>query len=141
MRISREKYFMEIAKIVAKRSPCLSRQVGAIIVGDNKIISTGYNGPPSGYPHCRKCNRKVSGQDLDSCPAIHAEVNALLLCSHSRIKPETIYVTLEPCFNCCKLIATYDIKNIVFLNKYAVSDLCNNFLKQCNIRKKQYGTN
>jgi dCMP deaminase len=141
MRIPRSDYFMEIAKLVAKRSPCLSRQVGAVVVGDNRILGTGYNGPPAGYPHCEVCKRQEIGKQLDNCPALHAETNAIFESQHSRRKPDMIFVTVEPCFNCCKQIAIYGIKKIIFFKDYNVSKLCNEFLMQNEIRKIKYGSN
>lgn len=138
MRISRDKYFMEITKLVAKRSPCLSRQVGAVVVGDNRIISTGYNGPPAKYPHCTKCNRSIVGKDLDLCPALHAEANAILEAKNNSRIPIVVYVTTEPCFECCKLIAMAGIKKIIYLEDYSVSDLCNDFLHKNGIVKEKY---
>lgn len=138
MRISRGDYFMGIAKLVAMRSPCLSRKVGAVIVGNNRIISTGYNGPPSGHPHCIKCYREVSGKGFDTCPAIHSEANAIIEAAKSTNQGDTIYVTTEPCFSCCKLLAQYKIKTIIYLEPYPTSFLCNQFLSSMKITKEQY---
>ena len=85
MRKSWDEYFMEIAEIVKTRSTCLRRQVGAVIVKDNRIITTGYNGAPSGLRHCTDiggCERErlhiPSGQRHELCRALHAEQNAII---------------------------------------------------------------
>lgn len=124
-RISWEEYFMEIAKLVAKRSSCFSRQVGAVIVKDNRIISTGYNASPYGIEDCSDrgyCIRENSkqGENLNQCYAVHAEANAITQCSRNGIscKDGTMYVTTYPCINCMKIIINSGIKEIVFLEDY-----------------------
>ncbi len=141
-RISRDECFMGIAKLVAKRSPCLSRQVGSVITYKNRIISTGYNGTLPGNIHCTKCSRKESGKDLDSCPAIHSESNALIEALRNSTGIDMghckIYVTLEPCMNCIKLIARSGIKHIIYLESYLTPDRCNDIIKENNILKERY---
>jgi len=135
MRITQTKYYIEITKLVAKRSPCLSRQVGAVITKNDRIISTGYNGPLSKFPHCTKCKRKESGKDLENCPALHAEVNALMYASD---KGDTIYCTTRPCINCLKLIIASGIKNIIYLEKYLSTEVRKELISQGNINERQY---
>lgn len=138
-RISRDENFIEIAKIVAKRSPCLSRQVGAVIVNNNRIISTGYNGPPAGHVHCSECLRKISGADLDTCPAIHAEMNALSFkYAIGAVVGGTIYCTDEPCINCTKLIIANGIIRIVYLKPYPLNDNGKKLIEDNNIIKERY---
>ena len=104
MRKSWDEYFMEIAEIVKTRSTCLRRQVGAVIVKDNRIITTGYNGAPSGLRHCTDiggCERErlhiPSGQRHELCRALHAEQNAIIQAAKVGVSTEgaTIYITLQ----------------------------------------------
>lgn len=121
-RIETDKYFMEIATTVAKRSTCLRRSVGCVLVDSkNHIVATGYNGVPKGFEHCldSPCEGgfAVSGTDLDLCNAIHAEVNAFLqLRSDDKL---TAYVTTTPCFSCAKMIANTNVERIVAKERYA----------------------
>ncbi|MCK9568948.1 dCMP deaminase family protein [Candidatus Pacearchaeota archaeon] len=113
-------YYLNLAQMAATRSPCLRRKVGAVLVRDKRIISTGYNGPASGLPHCQSCHREVSGQELQDCHAIHAEENALLQCA--LYGPSTIgaelYCTLQPCYHCAKLIIQAKIKEVSYIDSY-----------------------
>jgi dCMP deaminase len=106
--------------MAATRSSCLKRKVGAVLIRDNRIIATGYNGPASGLPHCASCGRDVSGQDLHACHAIHAEENALLQCA--LYGPSTIgaelYCTVQPCYHCAKLIIQAKIAEVWFIDSY-----------------------
>ena len=118
MRPSLERYMLNIAKVVATRSTCSRRAVGAVITNaSNHIISTGHNGVPSGVTHCVDVPCKgadfESGQGLDLCKAQHAEVNAA---AHCRDLPSAfaIYLTTSPCMSCAKLIAATHIKKVVF---------------------------
>lgn len=121
-RISRLEYFMKVTELTSFRSTCLSRQTGAIIVSDNRIIGTGYNGPPSGHKHCITCPRKTTGKDLDMCPAIHAETNAIMEALKTQGKHtflnSCIYTITQPCISCLKLIINCNIKKIVYIQKY-----------------------
>lgn len=124
-RLSWDEYFVEILKIVAKRSGCLSRQVGAVIVKDNRIIATGYNSAPVDVEECCNkgyCIRKdsPSGTNLGQCFAIHGEQNALMQCSKLGVSCEgaTIYVSAFPCVHCIKLLINSGIKEIVYLEEY-----------------------
>lgn len=127
MRKSWDEYFMEIAEIVKTRSTCLRRQVGAVIVKDNRIITTGYNGAPSGLKHCTEiggCERArlniPSGQRHELCRALHAEQNAIIQAAKIGVSTEgaTIYITLQPCVICAKMLVNAGIKRIVFKGEY-----------------------
>lgn len=109
-RISKNDYYMNIAHAVKIRSNCCSRQVGAIIVLNDRIVSTGYNGTPRNTPNCNeggcpRCNsdKKVSGIGLDVCLCVHAEENALLQ-SGCFLHGAKLYSTLSPCLACTKSI-------------------------------------
>ena len=126
-RKSWDEYFMEIAEIVKTRSTCLRRQVGAVIVKDNRIITTGYNGAPSGLRHCTEiggCERArlniPSGQRHELCRALHAEQNAIIQAAKIGVSTEgaTIYITLQPCVICAKMLVNARIKRIVFSGEY-----------------------
>ncbi|MBM6829844.1 dCMP deaminase family protein [Anaerotignum lactatifermentans] len=126
MRASWDEYFMEIAEIVKTRSTCLRRQVGAVIVKDNRIITTGYNGAPSGLRHCLEigCERQrlgvPSGERHELCRALHAEQNAIIQAAKLGISTEgaTIYITLQPCVICAKMLINAGIKKIVHKGEY-----------------------
>ena len=127
MRSTWDEYFMEIADVVKTRSTCLRRQVGAVIVKDNRIITTGYNGAPAGLWHCSErgqCERErlhiPSGQRHELCRALHAEQNAIIQAAKLGISTEgaTIYITLQPCVICAKMLINAGIKRIVYRGTY-----------------------
>lgn len=118
-----DEYFTQMLDLVATRSTCRRRHVACIITDDKgHIISTGYNGVPSGFPHCIDSPCAGAGDqagDNSKCLAIHAEQNALLQAG-SKLKEATrLYCSCSPCFNCAKLIAGTNIKRIVVKEIYA----------------------
>ena len=121
---------MNIAKVVAQRSTCTRRQVGAIIVKDKQILSTGYNGSPRGTSHCNDigCIREKqnipSGTRHEVCRAIHAEQNAIIQAAlhGTSIRDSTLYCTHQPCILCAKMLINASIKRIVFANGYPDTD-------------------
>ncbi len=121
-----DSYFMEIAQVVSKRSTCLRRSVGAVLVKDKQILSTGYNGTPKGLPHCEDvgCLRQQlhvpSGQNHELCRGIHAEQNAVIQAAvhGSSTDGATIYCTHQPCVVCTKILINAGIKRIVYANPY-----------------------
>ena len=127
MRVSWDEYFMEIAEIVKTRSTCIRRQIGAVIVKDNRIITTGYNGAPSGCRHCTEigsCYRREhnipSGERHELCRALHAEQNAIIQAARigNTTDGATIYVTNQPCVICAKMCINAGIKRIVYKDSY-----------------------
>ncbi len=121
-RLNRHLYFIEMLKLVAERSTCIRRKVGAIITdNDGHILSTGYNGVPRGFDHCidTPCN---GANDLRgftvNCLAVHAEQNALLQCSSIR-DATILYSSCTPCFVCAKMIANTKISSVFCLEEYA----------------------
>ena len=121
-RLSRDMYFLVIAKAVSLRSTCDRRKVGCVLVDVNyHILSTGYNGPASGLPHCTDvgCARKdwPSGTALETCGAIHAEQNALLQCGNTKAI-YTAYITHSPCVTCVKLFMNTGCRRLVFSDPY-----------------------
>lgn len=147
MRITRDEWAMELAKITAKRSTCMRRSVGCVLLNSlGHVLSTGYNGVASGRDHCNEMKligggdyidlgevqvqRMVesfphacpgsgspSGQNLDACQAIHAEQNALLQC-RDVYQIAVAYVTTSPCITCTKLLLNTSCQRIVFLEEY-----------------------
>lgn len=116
-RINKDKYFIEIAKLVAQRSTCLSRKVGCVLVDSNSnILATGYNGPPRGQGHCFSCIRKETN-DIHKCRAVHAEQNALLQCADIS-KIHRAYITDSPCNTCMKMFLNTNIEEIIYINEY-----------------------
>ncbi|WP_274378607.1 deoxycytidylate deaminase [Desulforamulus profundi] len=121
-----DEYFMEITRVVATRSTCLRRKVGAAIVKDNRILATGYNGAPAGLTHCLEigCLREQmgipSGQRHELCRALHAEQNAIIQAAvhGTAIQGSIIYVTNQPCVMCCKMIINAGIKKVIFAGDY-----------------------
>ncbi len=117
-----DEYFIMIAKLAATRSTCLAFPVGAVIVKDRQVLATGYNGSPSGTAHCTAQGFCYPG--LDSCDsssslpsrAIHAEANAIAQAAKHGISTHgaSIYVTLEPCISCLKLIISAGIKEVFY---------------------------
>lgn len=126
MRPSWDEYFMEIADIVKKRSTCLRRQVGAVIVKNKQILSTGYNGAPKELKHCGEigCKRQElnipSGERHELCRALHAEQNAIIQAAYNgvSIKDSTLYATTRPCILCAKMCINAGITRIVFNGDY-----------------------
>ena len=124
-RISKDRYFMNIAIEVSRRSTCTRRQIGAIIVSDvGEIKSTGYNGNPRGLPHCEEmgCIRdklKISsGTRLETCTAVHAEQNALIQAG-TNSRGSTLYSTIVPCPICARMILNAQIARVVYIGDYS----------------------
>ena len=117
-RLSWDAYFIKMAVLVSERATCDRLHVGAVIVKDNRVIATGYNGSPAGMPHCSDVGCDVV--DGHCVATTHAEVNALLECAKYGISTNgaTIYITFYPCYKCAKAIVQSGIKEIVYLNEY-----------------------
>ena len=121
-----DEYFMELTEVVAKRSTCLRRKVGAIIVKEKRVLTTGYNGAPSGLDHCSEagCIRDEkevpSGQRHELCRGLHAEQNAIIQAAlhGSSIKDAELYCTHQPCIFCTKMIINSGIKKVIFAGSY-----------------------
>jgi dCMP deaminase len=119
-----EDYFMEIASVVAKRSTCLRNQVGALFVKEKRILTTGYNGAPTGLEHCDivGCAREgvASGTHHELCRAVHAEQNAIIQAALHGISIEgaTLYCTHQPCILCAKMMINSRIKKVVYRESY-----------------------
>ena len=131
-------YFMSIAHVVKLRSNCSRRMVAAVIVKDKRIISTGYNGTPRGVKNCfeggcpRCAGNAPSGSNLDECICSHAEENAITQSAYHGIstKDATMYVTLNPCLTCAKMIINAGIKEVIYDEEYRFSEQTKALLSQ-----------
>lgn len=140
--------FMELAVNLAKRSHCIKRHVGAVLTKETRIISIGYNGPPSETHNCDEefpdngCPRDSKG----GCSlAIHAEQNAILYAVKNKASVEgsTLYVTLSPCLACARVIYSAGIEKVVYLNSYAdykkiLSDEGLDFLRKFKVKTEKF---
>jgi dCMP deaminase len=125
-----DEYFMMLAKLTATRSTCLAFPVGAVIVKDRQVLATGYNGSPSGSPHCTA--QGYCYPELSACNAskilpsrsVHAEANAIAQAAKHGINTNgaTIYVTLEPCLACLKLVISAGIREIFYETTFNTGD-------------------
>jgi dCMP deaminase len=113
-RVSWDRYFMNLAVQAATRSTCPRKSVGAVIVRDKTVLSTGYNGSIRGAPHCTEVGCLMENDHCER--TVHAEANALVqaACHGTRLEGGQIYVTASPCFNCFKLIVNSGIRSIYF---------------------------
>ena len=126
MRPDRHTYFMNIAKVVSTMTTCKRRQVGAVIVKNKQVLSTGYNGAPKNTAHCtdigclRDSLKIESGKSPELCRAVHSEQNAIIQASLNGKSTEgaTIYCTHQPCVICAKMIINAGIKEVVYENDY-----------------------
>lgn len=139
-----DKSFINIAKEIALSSKCVSKQVGAVIVKDGRILSTGYNGTPAGYQNCNtfwKGEYTKEHHEWSKTYEIHAEMNAIIWAARKGIAIEgaTIYVTLEPCSECSKNLIASGIKKIVYEKSYehTNSDVVSKFLEDNGVKIEQ----
>ena len=140
--------YMELAMNLARKSHCVKMKVGAVLTKDTRIVSLGYNGPPSGTNNCDEewpetgCPRDSKG----GCSlALHAEQNAILYAAKNRVTLEdaTLYITLSPCLPCARMIFSSGIKRVLFLNSYAMYkgigvDEGTDFLRKFGVEVIQY---
>lgn len=121
-----DEYFLQIAQVVANRSTCLRRQIGAVIVKDRRILTTGYNGAPSGLAHCLEigCLRDQleipSGTRHEVCRALHSEMNAIIQAAQHGVstKGATLYCTTQPCSVCTRMLINAGIVRVVYTGDY-----------------------
>ena len=140
-----DEYFMEMAFLVSKRSTCLRRRVGAVIVRDKHVISTGYNGSPRGTKHCEElgCIRQQmnipSGTRHELCRGVHAEQNAITQAAYcgTSVANATIYTTTFPCSMCAKILINAGITEVVYADGY-VDDLSKKLFAETNIKVREY---
>ena len=144
-RPSWSEYFMAITKMVAKRSTCLRRHVGAILVKNKRILATGYNGAPAGIRHCEEtgCIRRdsgvPSGQRHELCRGLHAEQNAIIQSAYHgvSINGSTLYCTNKPCIICSKMLINAGIKEIIYGEGYD-DPLADEMLTEAGIKVERF---
>ena len=128
---------MEMAQVASKRSTCMRRSVGAVIVKDKRLLATGYNGTPRGMAHCEEvgCLRTKlnvpSGKMHELCRGIHAEQNAVIQAAVHGVSVDggTLYCTHQPCVVCTKILINAGIRRIVYANPYP-DELAENMMKE-----------
>jgi dCMP deaminase len=139
-------YFMNIAHVVATRGNCLRRQVAAVVVKDDRIISTGYNGTPRGVKNCcdggcpRCASDAPSGTELGECICAHAEENAISQAAHHGISVDgaKLYCTISPCLMCAKMIINSGISEVVYEDEYHFTEQTADLLAQAGIGCRRY---
>ena len=144
-RPSWDQYFMDITCLVATRSSCLRRQVGALLVKDRNILATGYNGVPSGITHCNAvgCLRErlnvPSGERHELCRGLHAEQNAIIQAAKhgTNIDGATLYCTTMPCIICTKMLINAGITRVIYAEGYA-DDLAREMIAESGIEVLQF---
>jgi len=144
-RPSWSEYFMAITKMVAKRSTCLRRHVGAILVKNKRILATGYNGAPAGIRHCEEtgCIRQdsgvPSGQRHELCRGLHAEQNAIIQAAYHGVSIDgsTLYCTNKPCIICSKMLINAGIKEIIYEEGYD-DPLADEMLTEAGIKVERF---
>jgi dCMP deaminase len=143
-RPSWDEYFLSIAELVSKRSTCLRRKVGAVLVKDKQILATGYNGAPSKIRHCSEtgCLRDrlniPSGERHELCRGLHAEQNAFLQAAlhGTSLKGASLYSTTQPCIICAKMIINAGIGEIVINGGYP-DKMARDFLREADVKVKR----
>ncbi len=131
-RLGWQEYFMNVAHLISRRATCTRGHIGAVIVRENSILSTGYNGAPSGLPHCNDSNCMIyrsihpDGSVEENCVnTIHAEINAIAQAAKHgvSIKDSDIYITASPCIHCLKVLINVGIKTIYYDKPYKIEHI------------------
>ena len=138
-------YFMEMAQLVSKRSTCGRRKVGAVIVKDKRVLTTGYNGSPKGTKHCEElgCLREQmnipSGTRHELCRGVHAEQNAVIQAAYFgvSIKDGAIYTTTFPCSMCAKILINAGIREVVYAEEY-IDELSKRLFDETNVTLRRH---
>lgn len=146
LRPSWDSYFMRLADLAALRSNCMKRRVGCVIVKDNRVVATGYNGTPRNLKNCNqggcsRCNNSLnsSGLNLSTCLCLHAEENALLESGRERISGNTIlYCNTCPCLTCTIKIVQTGIKEVVYSQSYSMDELSSKVFKEAGVTLRQF---
>jgi dCMP deaminase len=147
-RPSYDEYFMKMAYLAASRSTCIRRHVGAVLVKDKHVLSTGYNGAPKGMKHCEEagCLREKlqtpSGERHEICRGLHAEQNAIIQAAvfGISIKNSILYVTNTPCIVCAKMLINAGVTEIIYAGDYPDA-LSIEMLRESKIKLKHYQIN
>jgi dCMP deaminase len=135
-----DEYFLDIAKLVSRRSSCLRRSVGAVLVREKRILATGYNGAPTGLRHCldlgclREQNNVPSGERHELCRGLHAEQNSIIQAAlHGvGVREATLYCTNHPCVICAKMIINAGVAKVIFREGYS-DQLSDEMLKEAGV--------
>ncbi len=135
-----DQYFLEMARVVASRSTCLRRRVGALLVRDKRILTTGYNGAPANLPHCEDvgCLRDElgipPGQRQELCRALHAEQNAIIQAALHGVttRGSDLYCTTQPCITCAKMLINAGVNRVVYEGDYP-DQLSVDMLRHANV--------
>jgi dCMP deaminase len=120
-------YFLQLAHVIASRSTCLRRHVGALLVRDKRVLATGYNGAPAALPHCEEvgCRRAelgvASGTGWEHCRGLHGEQNAIIQGAlHGvSVRGSTLYCTTQPCVICAKMLINAGVERVVYSGDYS----------------------
>jgi dCMP deaminase len=139
-------YFMDIARVVARRGNCCRRQVAALIVKDRRLIASGYNGTPRGVKNCfeggcpRCASSAPSGTNLGECICSHAEENAITQSAYHgiEVRDGTLYCTLSPCLQCARMIINAGIREVVYEDLYQFSRQTRALLRQAGVRCRRF---
>ncbi|KAI5954391.1 DCD1 [Candida jiufengensis] len=145
LRPSWDSYFMRLADLAALRSNCMKRRVGCVIVRENRVIATGYNGTPRHLTNCneggcKRCNKGFgSGSSLSTCLCLHAEENALLESGRDRIRDDSVlYCNTCPCLTCSIKIVQSGIKEVVYAQSYSMDSESHKVMSEANIIIRQF---
>ncbi|KAI9003896.1 cytidine deaminase-like protein [Hyaloraphidium curvatum] len=154
-RPSWDTYFMHLAALAARRSNCMKRRVGCILVRDKRVIATGYNGTPRGVRNCNeggcaRCNVGTKcGVNLDTCLCLHAEENALLEAGRERVEGRyaldpssqssaTLYCNTCPCLQCAKRLVQVGVREVVYSQAYGMDEATKMLLDEAGVKLRQY---
>ncbi|MGE5423321.1 MAG: deoxycytidylate deaminase [Ignavibacteriales bacterium] len=140
-----DEYFSELAQIVARRSTCLRRNVGALLVKEDRIIASGYNGAPQGIQHCLDigCLREdmgiPSGERYELCRGVHAEQNAIINAARYGVSTidSVLYCTTQPCMLCARMLINAGVKRIVHQGDFS-DDISLQFFKEANVEVLEF---
>lgn len=141
-------YFMRMAELVSTRSTCLRRKVGAVVVKEKRVLSTGYNGAPKGLRHCEEVGCVRQNQNIETgtrhelCRGVHAEQNAVVQAAYFgiSIKDASIYTTCYPCVMCTKILLNAGIKEIIYKNDY-IDPLSKEILNETDVIVRKFEEN
>ena len=147
-RPSWDEYFMSIARVVASRSNCVKRNVGAVLVSARRIISTGYNGTPRGVRNCNEggCPRCISGAEagtrLDECLCSHAEENAITQAAFHgvSVRGAAVYTTFSPCLICTKMMINAGIRDLVYDSRFPLGERSLELLTEAGVKVRRLGS-
>jgi dCMP deaminase len=140
-RINIHEYYMGIAQAISQRANCRKRAVGALIVRDNMIVATGYNGTPRGFRNCLdggcpRCEASAGGEDYAKCFCCHAEENAMIQAARSgaMVSGGLLYCLLSPCLPCARMIVNAGIKEVYYSELWDQGQAANELLRLCGVK-------